>query len=96
MTNSSTTYTSRSNVPARSNSPAARGVIALIRGYQWARVGKVSPCRFTPSCSQYAREAVEEHGAVIGTAYALRRLAKCRPGGPHGIDLVPLKGKKTA
>ncbi|MDE2133154.1 MAG: membrane protein insertion efficiency factor YidD [Alphaproteobacteria bacterium] len=50
-------------------------------------------CRFTPTCSQYAIEAIEKHGALKGMALAIRRLARCHPitwlGGSHGYDPVP-------
>lgn len=86
MTNSPTTSARPS--PARASS-AARALAALIRGYQRATGHRVAPCRFYPSCSAYALEAVETHGALRGAALAVRRVSKCRPLGPHGIDLVP-------
>jgi uncharacterized protein len=46
-------------------------------------------CRFYPSCSQYAVEAIEKHGILRGTWLALRRLLRCHPGNPGGVDLVP-------
>ena len=46
-------------------------------------------CRFYPSCSQYAIEAIEKHGAVRGSLLALARLVRCHPGHPGGVDLVP-------
>jgi uncharacterized protein len=63
---------------------------ALIRGYQ-ALVSPLLPpsCRFTPSCSQYALEAVTRHGALRGTWLAARRLARCHPFHPGGFDPVP-------
>ena len=67
----------------------ARAIAWLIRGYQHARAGRPSPCRFFPTCSAYALEAVEVHGAVRGSALAARRLCRCHPWGAHGIDLVP-------
>ena len=67
----------------------ARGVTAFIRLYQAARIGRVSPCRYTPSCSHYALEAVNRHGARRGLALTARRLGRCRPGGPFGFDPVP-------
>jgi len=70
-------------------SPAARALRAGVRGWQWARAGRPSPCRFTPSCSTYALEALEEHGAVRGGWLAVRRLLRCRPLGPSGWDPVP-------
>ena len=46
-------------------------------------------CRFLPSCSDYAAEAVTRHGVVRGCALAARRLARCNPFGAHGLDPVP-------
>lgn len=70
--------------------------MGLIRGYQKATAHRISPCRFFPSCSAYAAEAVEIHGFWRGGGLALRRISRCRPLGPHGIDLVPeaQKGRK--
>jgi len=68
---------------------SARLVVTLVRGYQMARVGRVSPCRFTPTCSQFAVEAVSRHGARRGMWMTVRRLGRCRPGGPNGFDPVP-------
>lgn len=64
----------------------------LLKGisfYQAAREGRPSPCRFTPSCSEYSREALETHGAGKGTWLTIRRLSRCRPFGPSGFDPVP-------
>jgi hypothetical protein len=47
-------------------------------------------CRFVPTCSEYAMEAVERHGVVRGSWLALRRLLRCHPFGRAGVDLVPL------
>jgi putative membrane protein insertion efficiency factor len=65
-------------------------LIALIRAYQLF----ISPllgnhCRFYPSCSQYAREAIEHHGALRGGWLAIRRLLRCHPWHPGGVDPVP-------
>ncbi len=67
-----------------------RAVLAAVHAYQGARVGRLSPCRFYPSCSAYAVEAVELHGAWRGGLLALRRISRCHPFGGHGVDLVPL------
>lgn len=62
----------------------------LIRGYQKAiSPGLGNLCRFEPSCSHYAYEAVERHGAIRGVILAARRLGRCRPFGSSGYDPVP-------
>jgi len=50
-------------------------------------------CRFEPSCSEYAHQAIETYGAMRGSAMALRRLARCHPLGGHGRDPVPAPGR---
>jgi len=65
-------------------------LIALIRAYQLF----ISPllgnhCRFYPSCSQYAREAIEYYGLPRGGWLAIRRLSRCHPWHPGGVDPVP-------
>ncbi|NND76373.1 MAG: membrane protein insertion efficiency factor YidD [Phycisphaerales bacterium] len=62
---------------------------ASIRWYQRLREGRPSPCRFHPTCSSYALEAVETHGTWRGGWLAIRRLGRCRPLGPSGFDPVP-------
>jgi putative membrane protein insertion efficiency factor len=69
---------------------AQRAILASIRGYQLAFAPMYSgACRFVPSCSAYAAEAVERHGATRGTILAVRRLLRCHPFGSHGLDPVP-------
>lgn len=70
-------------------SPAARLLRATFRGWQVARAGRMSPCRFTPTCSEYGIEAVEQHGALRGGVLTLRRIGRCNPWGPYGYDPVP-------
>ena len=66
------------------------GLLArLIRLYQGVTAGRVSPCRYVPTCSTYALEAIESHGAARGTWLATRRLLRCHPLGSHGYDPVP-------
>lgn len=60
-----------------------------IRAYQQARGGRVSPCPYVPSCSSYASEALEVHGALRGTRIAVGRLLRCHPWGGRGFDPVP-------
>jgi uncharacterized protein len=94
MTKLNTTSESPLSAPEPSrHSFSARGLLQAISWYQKARAGRISPCRFYPSCSEYAAEAVAVHGSWRGVGLALRRISKCRPLGPHGIDLVPLAKK---
>lgn len=53
-------------------------------------------CRFEPSCSQYALEALREHGAFRGTLLTVRRIGRCHPWGGSGYDPVPDKKKDDA
>lgn len=64
-------------------------LVRLIDWYQRAVEGRPSPCRFTPSCSSYAREALVVHGRRRGLLLTARRLLRCRPFGPSGYDPVP-------
>jgi hypothetical protein len=70
-------------------SASARMIRRSILLYQTVRAGRPSPCRFVPSCSTYALEAVETHGAARGTVLAMRRVCRCHPWGGHGFDPVP-------
>jgi uncharacterized protein len=67
-----------------------RLAVALVRAYQGSASGRISPCRFYPSCSNYAVEAFTVHGFWRGLGLTTRRLMRCRPFGSHGVDLVPL------
>ena len=65
-------------------------LLALLRGYQYAiRPSLGANCRFVPSCSDYAREAIERHGAGKGSWLAVRRVLRCHPYHPGGYDPVP-------
>jgi putative membrane protein insertion efficiency factor len=65
----------------------------LIRLYQWTVSPLLGPaCRFYPSCSQYALEALLRFGMLRGGALALKRLARCHPWNPGGFDPVPASG----
>jgi uncharacterized protein len=65
-------------------------LLAAVRGYQYAlRPMLGANCRFFPSCSDYAREAIERHGALRGSWLAARRVCRCHPYHPGGYDPVP-------
>ena len=65
-------------------------LLAAVRGYQYAlRPMLGANCRFYPSCSDYAREAIERHGALRGSWLAARRVGRCHPYHPGGYDPVP-------
>lgn len=69
---------------------ARAALVALIRLYQVAVSPLLPPaCRFYPSCSHYALEAVARHGALRGSWLAVKRLARCHPLHPGGVDFVP-------
>ncbi|HET6835720.1 MAG TPA: membrane protein insertion efficiency factor YidD [Acidimicrobiales bacterium] len=70
-------------------SPIARLLHLFVRLYQRMTAWRPSPCRFVPTCSNYALDALERHGAVHGSALTLRRLSRCHPWGGHGWDPVP-------
>ncbi|MDC0718606.1 membrane protein insertion efficiency factor YidD [Nannocystis bainbridge] len=67
-----------------------RIIIALIRGYQVAISPLLGPCcRFTPSCSRYACACIADHGVLRGSWLTARRLLRCHPWHPGGVDLPP-------
>ncbi len=67
----------------------ARPLVGAVRLYQHAAGGRPSPCRHVPSCSTYAIEALQLHGAARGSWLAFRRLVRCQPWGSQGYDPVP-------
>lgn len=68
----------------------ARFFLLMIRGYQLGISPYLPPaCRYTPSCSAYAAEAIRKHGAGRGSWLAARRLMRCHPWGGSGYDPVP-------
>ena len=68
----------------------SKPLIWIVRGYQLAISPLLPPsCRFYPSCSCYAIEALQRHGALKGAWLAARRIARCHPWNPGGHDPVP-------
>jgi putative membrane protein insertion efficiency factor len=64
--------------------------IALIKIYQWVISPWLGPsCRFTPTCSHYAAEALKKHGVFKGMWLSIKRIARCHPWGGNGYDPVP-------
>jgi len=76
---------------ATETSWVSRCALRAIEWYQRERAGMPSPCRFFPSCSEYAHEAISQHGSLRGGWLAVRRLARCRPFGRYGFDPVPAR-----
>jgi len=77
------------SAPAPTPSPATKALRVTVLAYQALTAGRSPACRFVPSCSDYALEALQRFGAWRGALLIARRLARCRPGGPFGLDPVP-------
>jgi putative membrane protein insertion efficiency factor len=72
-------------------------LIALVRAYRRLVAPLLGPrCRFVPSCSAYALEALDSHGAIRGSWLTLRRLGRCQPFHRGGVDPVPAVGPRRA
>ena len=70
--------------------PMKRLLLGLIKAYRYLLSPLLGPsCRFYPTCSAYAAEAIDTHGALRGSWLAVRRILKCHPWHPGGIDPVP-------
>jgi len=79
-------------MPQKNNSLSVRVAIGLVRMYQKfisPVIGGKNACRFTPSCSEYTKQAIIKYGAVRGIYMGIRRIMRCRPGGGYGYDPVP-------
>lgn len=69
-------------------------LIRIIKLYQITPLSSHRNCRFTPTCSNYAIEAIETYGAFKGSILAIKRIMRCRPLGAFGYDPVPKKEEK--
>ncbi|WP_127471402.1 membrane protein insertion efficiency factor YidD [Thiomicrorhabdus aquaedulcis] len=79
--------------PFNSNNPIIWLLIGTVRGYQLFISPLLGPrCRFYPSCSHYAIDALKQHGVFCGSWLALKRIGRCHPANPGGIDFVPQCG----
>lgn len=75
--------------------PASQMVVVVVRGYQRLVSPLLPPsCRFAPTCSEYAAQAITCHGVVRGTGLTLRRLMRCHPFNPGGYDPPPIPRRK--
>ncbi len=66
----------------------ARALLSVIAAWQWSAPVRRPRCRFVPSCSTYAAESIRRYGGVRGGWRAMRRLARCHPWNPGGVDPV--------
>ena len=69
-------------------------LIKMIRIYQSMPISSHGACKFIPSCSNYAIEAINEYGCIKGSFMAIKRILRCNPFNKGGIDLVPKKELK--
>jgi len=69
-------------------------IIYLIKIYQIIPFSSHSMCRFTPTCSEYMIQALEEYGLLKGLKLGIKRIMRCRPKGSFGYDPVPKKENK--
>jgi putative membrane protein insertion efficiency factor len=82
MTVATSATVSRPSLPAR-------GAVLLVHGYQRVTANRPSPCRYVPTCSNYALDAYEVHGFVRGSWLTAKRIGRCHPWASSGWDPVP-------
>lgn len=78
--------------PKNNHDLIKRIAIRLVKMYQTCIspfIGGRAACRFTPTCSEYTRQAIEKYGTIRGTWMGIKRISRCRPGGGFGYDPVP-------
>mgnify|MGYP002624291814 FL=1 len=64
-------------------------ILLLIKIYQWFSKFTPPVCRFTPTCSEYTKQAIIKYGAIKGLWLGIKRICRCHPGNPGGYDPVP-------
>ncbi|AEB47973.1 membrane protein insertion efficiency factor YidD [Verrucosispora sp. FIM060022] len=88
------------NTEPKTGRPATLGArmlaLPIIAYRRWISPALPARCRFYPSCSAYALEAVTRHGALRGAGLTVRRLSRCHPFNPGGYDPVPVPGDRRA
>ncbi|MEA1989515.1 MAG: membrane protein insertion efficiency factor YidD [Pseudomonadota bacterium] len=83
-------------MPNQFPNPFAWIIILLVRFYQLFISPILGPrCRFYPTCSSYTIEAIKTHGVLCGSWLAIKRIGRCHPANPGGVDPVPSCGCKT-
>ncbi len=76
-------------------SPLARALSLAVHAYRYTLSPIIGPvCRFEPTCSAYALDALREHGALRGSWFAVRRIARCHPWCAGGLDPVPVESPR--
>lgn len=70
-------------------------LLKLIELYQKIPFQSHNKCRYIPTCSEYAKEAITEYGSIKGSFMAIKRILRCNPLGSYGYDPVPKKGVKN-
>jgi putative membrane protein insertion efficiency factor len=84
-------------VSRRATAVASTALTGLVVAYQWTVRPLIGPnCRFHPGCSDYAVQAIRQHGPLRGTALAARRVLRCHPWNQGGYDPVPAPSRRSA
>jgi len=79
----------------KARSLSQRGLIRAVGVYQWLTAARPPHCRYWPTCSAYAADAITAHGTARGSWMAVRRLGRCHPWAAGGMDPVPVPYPKT-